>query len=144
MVVSNIVYLHPFLGKWSNLTNIFQMGWNHQLDSNNNPIYNWTLLAHLEGTLTIHLAICIFVWIWFCVATRKPGGFQFRTKKRLEFNRPTLGKSLESSNLRPTWDKWLRHRNPFFSDRPEHHEMSYPTPPPTPKPSPHKTSKILG
>ena len=22
----------PYLGKWSNLTNIFQMGWNHQLD----------------------------------------------------------------------------------------------------------------
>ena len=21
---------HPYLGKWSNLTNIFQMGWNHQ------------------------------------------------------------------------------------------------------------------
>ena len=25
-------YFHPYLGKWSNLTNIFQMGWNHQLD----------------------------------------------------------------------------------------------------------------
>ena len=25
------VYFHPYLGKWSNLTNIFQMGWNHQL-----------------------------------------------------------------------------------------------------------------
>ncbi len=24
-------YFHPCLGKWSNLTNIFQMGWNHQL-----------------------------------------------------------------------------------------------------------------
>ncbi len=23
-------YVHPYLGKWSNLTNIFQMGWNHQ------------------------------------------------------------------------------------------------------------------
>ena len=22
---------HPYLGEWSNLTNIFQMGWNHQL-----------------------------------------------------------------------------------------------------------------
>ncbi len=26
-------YFHPYLGKWSNLTNIFQMGWNHQLDT---------------------------------------------------------------------------------------------------------------
>ena len=27
VVVSNIFYFHPYLGKWSNLTNIFQMGW---------------------------------------------------------------------------------------------------------------------
>ena len=32
-MVSNIVYFHPYLGMISNLTNIFQMGWNHQLDS---------------------------------------------------------------------------------------------------------------
>ena len=24
-------FFHPYLGKWSNLANIFQMGWNHQL-----------------------------------------------------------------------------------------------------------------
>ena len=29
---SNVFYVHPFLGKWSNLTNIVQRGWNHQLD----------------------------------------------------------------------------------------------------------------
>ena len=28
---SNIFYFNPYLGKWSNLTNIFRMGWNHQL-----------------------------------------------------------------------------------------------------------------
>ena len=32
VVVSNIFYFHPYLGKISILTNIFQMGWNHQLD----------------------------------------------------------------------------------------------------------------
>ena len=31
LVVSNILYFHPCLGKISNFTNIFQMGWNHQL-----------------------------------------------------------------------------------------------------------------
>ena len=31
LVVSNIFYVHPYLGEWSILTNIFQMGWNHQL-----------------------------------------------------------------------------------------------------------------
>ena len=27
-----LFYFHPYLGKWSNLTNIFQVGWNHQLE----------------------------------------------------------------------------------------------------------------
>ena len=31
LVVSNIFYFHPYLGKWSNLTTIFQVGCNHQL-----------------------------------------------------------------------------------------------------------------
>ena len=26
-------YFHPYLGKIPNLTNIFQLGWNHQLDT---------------------------------------------------------------------------------------------------------------
>ena len=30
LVVSNIFYFHPYLEKWSNLTVIFQTGWNHQ------------------------------------------------------------------------------------------------------------------
>ena len=34
LVVSNIFYFRPYLGKISNLTNIFQMGWNHQLEKN--------------------------------------------------------------------------------------------------------------
>ena len=31
MVSYIFLYVHPYLGKWSQLTNIFQMGWNHQL-----------------------------------------------------------------------------------------------------------------
>ena len=31
LVVSNMFYYHPYLGKCSNLTNICQRGWNHQL-----------------------------------------------------------------------------------------------------------------
>ena len=30
---SNILYFHPYLGEGSNLTSIFQMGWNHQRDT---------------------------------------------------------------------------------------------------------------
>ena len=32
VVVSNIFYFQPYLGRWSILTNTFQRGWNHQLD----------------------------------------------------------------------------------------------------------------
>ena len=32
MVVSNIFHFHPYLGKIPILTNIFQRGWNHQLE----------------------------------------------------------------------------------------------------------------
>ena len=32
-MVSKSFYFHPYLGKIPNLTNIFQMGWNHQLET---------------------------------------------------------------------------------------------------------------
>ena len=35
----------PYLGKWSNLTNIFQMGWNHQL-------HYWCILTFIDGSST--------------------------------------------------------------------------------------------
>ena len=41
MVVSNIFYFHPYLGKWSHFTNIFQMGWNHQ------PEFQWIFRGKL-------------------------------------------------------------------------------------------------
>ena len=33
VVVSNIFYFHPYLGNIPILTNIFQRGWNHQLEN---------------------------------------------------------------------------------------------------------------
>ena len=46
VVVSNIFDFHPYLGKIPILTNIFQMGWTHQLD--NNPIFDGcVLVAHV-------------------------------------------------------------------------------------------------
>ena len=44
MVVSNIFYVHPYLGKIPILTNIFHMAWNHQLD---------THLIHIPWLATI-------------------------------------------------------------------------------------------
>ena len=37
VVVSNILYFHPYLGKIPILTNIFQMGWNHQPEITPSP-----------------------------------------------------------------------------------------------------------
>ena len=34
-------YFHPYWGKWSNLTNIFGMGWNHQLVLFQQTILRW-------------------------------------------------------------------------------------------------------
>ena len=51
-VVSNIFYFHPYLGKIPILTNIFQMGWNHQLErmfSKKN--FRWYFSCHTcDGT----------------------------------------------------------------------------------------------
>ena len=38
---SNIFYFHPYLGKIPILTNIFQMGWNHQLDNHDSALSAW-------------------------------------------------------------------------------------------------------
>ena len=43
VVVSNMFYFHPYLGKIPILTNIFQMGWNHQLD--------WDARLHMSYVL---------------------------------------------------------------------------------------------
>ena len=43
MVVSNIFAFHHYLGKISNLTQIFQMGWNHQPE--------WHMVQYHTGTL---------------------------------------------------------------------------------------------
>ena len=47
MVVSNIFYVHPYLGKWSKLTNIFQMGWfNHQLGKCSIPGWDHGIISN--------------------------------------------------------------------------------------------------
>ena len=58
MVVSNFFYFHPYLGKWSNFTNIFQMGWNHQPD-NILSFLGW-LLAHEKLKSPTHKSLDLF------------------------------------------------------------------------------------
>ena len=56
MVVSNIFNFHPYLGKWSNLTNIFQRGWNHQLEKD--PTNLPKLFRLLSKIQVFHQDIC--------------------------------------------------------------------------------------
>ena len=47
VVVSNIFDCHPELGIWSNLTNIFQMDWNHDLE------FCWKMFFFCKGARPI-------------------------------------------------------------------------------------------
>ena len=52
VVVSNMFYFHPYLGKIPILTDIFQMGWNHQLVSHAKIVH-----YPIETTIYTRLAI---------------------------------------------------------------------------------------
>ena len=69
-MVSNIFYFHPYLGKWSVLTNSFQMGWNHQLVLDlfhkfavNGGIPVFCLKCKEREDLRILVSLCKLVWL---------------------------------------------------------------------------------
>ena len=59
VVVSNIFYFYPYLQRWSNLTDIFQMGWNHQpehlLD-----VGDFLVEKNMHGVKDVHLSLFPF------------------------------------------------------------------------------------
>ena len=70
-------HVHPYLGKWSNLTNIFQGGWNHQLDMYisclcfvydllEGSIWKWTCLIFVVYCcfLVITEMLMLFAYKW--------------------------------------------------------------------------------
>ena len=58
-------FFHPYLGKWSNLTNIFQMGWNHQLVIILVPLFNsWGTLKLDSWFLDLILPRRCHLVIW--------------------------------------------------------------------------------
>ena len=59
VVVSNIFYLHPYLGKIPILTNIFQLGWNHQLESDVSKHDLWTNVGSWNRRLGISVSFRI-------------------------------------------------------------------------------------
>ncbi len=70
VVVSNIFYFHPYLGKWSNLTNIFQMGWfNHQPVKDFSSFFPLILASAITDRMSfVEYTCCLMA---FC-ARRKP------------------------------------------------------------------------
>ena len=49
LVASNIFYFHPYLGRIPILTNIFQMGWNHQPGKVLYQVSHYKLKVTLQG-----------------------------------------------------------------------------------------------
>ncbi len=68
MVVSKIFYFYPHpWGKWSNLTNTFQMGWDHQLETDNYIEWIWGYLQGPPQNIKKDLSNALhsfFLWIW--------------------------------------------------------------------------------
>ena len=56
VVVSKIFYFYPYLGKISKLTNMFQMGWNHQ------PVIIINIIIMILLLDLIVIIIIIFVY----------------------------------------------------------------------------------
>ena len=73
MVVSNIVYFHPYLGKIPILTAIFQLGWNHQLDKRLALRFQAVLwktfqtpwIRHMGPETVNHRVLSAEIWRWF-------------------------------------------------------------------------------
>ena len=63
-MVSNVFYFHPYLGTWSNLTNVFQMGWNHQ------PVINWDVLWIPSTLLRIFVVTIVVTCLLRFLAAR--------------------------------------------------------------------------
>ena len=57
VVVSNIYYFHPCLGRWCNLTTIFQMGWNHQPDIDNIFFVDIYIYIWIVHSAIVHLTL---------------------------------------------------------------------------------------
>ena len=66
LVVLNIFYFQPYLGEWSNLTNIFQLGWNHQLDTVNLKTDWWLRPCVFCIHETVEDSLYSFVGSWIC------------------------------------------------------------------------------
>ena len=80
MATQIFIYVHPNLGKWSSLTDIFQMGWNHQLVmlfkyecivmDLHQIIVKW-IYTLFKLRIGIHVDYVGLIWIFSDTVTRK-------------------------------------------------------------------------
>jgi len=89
-VVSDIFNVHPYLGKIPILTNIFQMGWNHQ------PVIDWCFKKQRFGNHCVEksasLMICEQGGMWmfhgYCIIIANickcSNGFSFTSQEGIE------------------------------------------------------------
>ncbi len=78
-------YFHPYLRKWSNLTNIFQMGWNHQLVCHilvnhmfrSSPWFWWTTVSWLFVIRApgLHQVIVLYSCLFFDIDSSQRHGY---------------------------------------------------------------------
>ena len=61
---SNIIHFHPYLGKWSILSNIYQMGWNHQLEKGFISEANGCILQIQESFWSPLWERWILIWLY--------------------------------------------------------------------------------
>ena len=97
VVVSNIFHFHPYLGKWSNLTNIFQMSWNHQLDLNGCLGYGTSTYIEILGGVGPQQMI------WSCGGLR-PQSFSHNPKYG---DYPVIGNGFQMGR---TWTNEVSHK----------------------------------
>ena len=94
--------VHPYLGKWSNLTNIFQMGWNRQLVilSKSRWMFDFYAIWQCSKTEHTHPKPHVFVdcWIFQC----------FFSHGKNKDSEPDEDRCLETpKGLRPQ-EMWIR------------------------------------
>ena len=89
VVVSNIFYFHPYLGKISNLTNMFQIGWNHQL----------VLFMFLVGPSTIEHRFLDKGCLGVLKIATDLRGFRIRRVSNIFYCQPYLGKWSNLTNI---------------------------------------------
>ena len=86
-------WFHPYLVKWSNLTNVFQMGWNHQV------VMIWS------HDLMIHQCFLADV-LGSRPSTRVPNSARNQVTRHPHKKDCTCGRGDGERNDAPTW-KWM-------------------------------------